>query len=122
MNEIKESKIKLLHTLIDEVNNIKKNNSNLELDLNLPSSKCNYEMENAKIFYTNLYILLKVYNKEIMVMKDKQGNFSIEEYYMFIESINLPDSIYELYIRMPEMLSKNKKLSYATDIPSFMGM
>ena len=122
MNEIKESKIKLLHTLIDEVNNIKKNNSNLELDLNLPVSKCNYEMENTKIFYTNLYILLKVYNKEIMVMKDKKGNFSIEEYYMFIESINLPDSIYELYIRMPEMLSKNKKLSYATDIPSFMGM
>lgn len=133
MKEINESKVKLLCNLINMVNQIKKSDNpvNLEMpiskdDLGIVISKDNnknaYEEENDKILKVNLYILIRIYKKEIKEIKDRIGCFGIEEYYEFIESLNLPDSIYELYIRMIPMHRYNKQLSYVTDVPSFMGM
>ncbi len=122
MNEIKERKIGLLCKLIDSINNLKKDNSNINLGLSLPDSKCNFESENLKIFCINLYILLKIFHKEVIEIKDNFGNFGIEEYYTFIEGLDLPDAIYKLYAKMPDMLNYNRHISYVTDIPGFMKM
>lgn len=116
----------MLCNLVDEVNSLRECNNDItnEFVFMFENNKgaSLFEEQNDRVFNINLYILRILFNDEIKKIKKESGKFGIEEYYTLIESLNLPETIYRLYMEMPESHNKNKILSYATDIPSFMGI
>jgi hypothetical protein len=113
-----------LYNVFDEAEELKKQeiiNVN-GIDFELQNTDGDFEKQNNKVFMINLYILIKLYNKEFNSIKEKYGEFKLDQYYELVENLDLPDSIHEMYISMPKMINNNKILSYATDIPSYMGM
>ena len=85
-------------------------------------SNDSFELQNDKVFNINLYVLIRLYKKEYKKIVKEKGKFTLDEYYDFIESIDLKDIMRELYMKMPSMIAENKILSYVTDMPSFMSM
>lgn len=124
MNETSLKKQKLLYELIDKVEDFKKNDDSIKIDFYPEFTECigDFEKQNEKVYKINFYIITRLFSEEYEKIKTERGKFTIDEYYDFIESLNLPDKIYELYIRMPQNIMNNKILSYITDIPSFMGI
>lgn len=116
----------MLCSLVDEVNSLKECNNDLinEFVFMFPrkNKSCLFEEQNDRVFNINLYILRRLFKEEIKKLEKTTGKFGIEEYYTLIESLELPETIYRLYMDMPTRHMENKILSYATDIPSFMGI
>ncbi len=126
MNKIDIKKQELLNSLIEEVEALKES-TNFSTDgfddIFLQKKKnSSFEDQNERVFNINMYILVRLYKTEIDQIKKEKGKFGIDEYYDLIENLQLPVSIYRLYAEMPKRIEQNKILSYATDIPSFMGM
>lgn len=126
MNKTDINRIKLLNNLFDEVKILKEstNFSTDGFDSIFPKKKddSSFENQNERVFNINMYILVRLFKSEIDQIREEKGKFGIEEYYDLIESLELPVSIYELYADMPSRIEQNRILSYATDIPSYMGM
>ena len=124
MNEITLKKYKLLLELADKVEEMKKSDEFIDIDFDLGINKNsgNFEKQNDKVFRINMYVITKLFKSEYEEIKKKNEKFTLDEYYDFIENLKLPDTIYELYMKMPNMIKDNKILSYITDIPSFMGI
>lgn len=124
MNETQAKKTKLFFELVEYVNELKENSDEIRRysrDMfERPNDK--FEIQNDRVFNINLYVLIRLYKKEYNKIKSENGEFTLKEYYDFIESIDMNDVIREAYIRMPKMLGENKILSYITDMPSFMSM
>lgn len=126
MNKDDIRRKKLLYGIIEEVEALKEstNFSTSGFDIIFTEKKkdSSFEDQNERVFNINMYILMRLFKEEIIQIKKEKGKFGINEYYDLIEKLDLPDSIYRLYIEMPDRIKQNKILSYATDIPSFMGM
>lgn len=116
----------ILYNIFDEVENLKRHEyvEKVNIDINFDDviDNSSFEKQNEKVFNINLYILMRLYKDKIDALRDENGEFGINEYYELLENLNLPDTIYDLYYNMPKIVEQNKILSYATDIPSFMGM
>ena len=116
----------IIELLFDEVENLKKQEtvSKVDIDINFEDviDNSSFEKQNEKVFNINLYILMKLFKNEIDELRDENGKFGLKEYYTLIENLNLPNTIYDLYYNMPKIIEENKILSYATDIPSFVGI
>lgn len=118
------NKIDMLNKLIDEVNELKVYN---DLENKLFSSEmglCNdkFEKHNMDVFKINIYILGKLFKNELNEFTKDKDKITLDDYYYFIESLELPLVLHELYMKMPCMLVNRKILSYVTDLPSFMGI
>lgn len=131
MNESQKKKGKLFFELLEYVSELKENSDEIrqysEEFFQKPivaryNQMDTFESQNDKVFNINLYILIRLYKKEYNKIVKEKGKFTLEEYYDFIESIDLKDIIRELYMKMPSMVAENKILSYVTDMPSFMSM
>lgn len=116
----------ILSSLIEEVEIMKEstNFSKNEFDIIFSDKRkdSSFENQNERVFNVNMYILMRLFKEEIKQIKNEKGKFGISEYYDLVEGLELPDSIYHLYMEMPDRVMQNKILSYATDIPSFMGI
>ena len=124
MNEAQIKKNKLFFELIEYVNELKENSDEIRrysMDM-FERANDQFERQNDKVFNINLYILIRLYKNEYNKIKKENSEFTLKEYYDFIESIDMNDDIREAYIRMPKMLAENKILSYITDTPNFMSM
>ena len=124
MNQKELEKRKLFFELIKYVSDLKENSDEIKEHSKEMFSRARdtFEKQNDKVFDINLFILIRLYKKEYNAIKKERGKFSLAEYYDFVESINLPDNIYEMYVKMPKMMSQNKIISYITDMPSFLNM
>ena len=124
MNKKELERRKLFFELIKYVSDLKENSDEIrEYSKEMFSyARDTFEMQNDKVFDINLFILIRLYKKEYNELKKERGKFSLNEYYDFVESIDLPDNIYEMYIKMPKMLSQDRIISYITDMPSFLNM
>ena len=131
MNESQIQKRKLFFELLDYVSELKENSDEIrqyskEFFQKPIVARYNqmdtFESQNDKVFNINLYILIRLYKKEYNKIVKEKSKFTLEEYYDFIESVDLKDIMRELYMKMPSMVAENKILSYVTDMPSFMSM
>ncbi|MBP3635181.1 MAG: hypothetical protein J6J17_01805 [Bacilli bacterium] len=122
MDETTIKKHKLLFELVNEVDNIKQTDEIIDIDFNLgfKESISDFERHNDKVFNINVYIITRLFKGEYEKIKEEKGKFTLEEYYEFIDGLDLPDIIQEYYIKMPQMVAQNKILSYVTDIPSYL--
>ncbi len=121
MGEVNIRKLNMLNEILDEMKNINTDEINIDY-FNLEEPIDDFDFQNIHVFKMNLYILMKLYKEEIDKIKMEKGKFELDEYYLLLESINLPVKLYQLYIKMPEFINNKRILSYTTDIPSFMGM
>lgn len=114
---------KLFFELLKRVEKLKENSTGVYKYSNDIFEKATdiFENQNDKVFDINMYILSQLYTEEFEEIQ-KNNKFSLNDYYDLIERLDLPDIMYEAYIKMPKMISKNKILSYVTDIPSFISM
>lgn len=126
MNKELLKRHEFLCSLVDEVNSLKECNNDITNEFVFMFTNKNdsslFEEQNDRVFNINLYILRRLFNKEIKDIEKETGKFGLDEYYTLIESLELPETIYRLYMEMPIRHQENKILSYATDIPSFMGI
>ena len=124
MNQMELERRKLFFELIKYVSDLKENSDEIrEYSKEMFTyARDTFEKQNNKVFDINLFILIRLYKKEYNALKQERGQFSLNEYYDFVESIDLPDNIYEMYMKMPKMLSQDKIISYITDMPSFLSM
>lgn len=124
MTENQIRRRKLFYELINYVDELKENADEIRTyssDM-FKESNDSFELQNDKVFNINLYVLIRLYKKEYNKIVKEKGKFTLDEYYDFIESIDLKDIMRELYMKMPSMIAENKILSYVTDMPSFMSM
>lgn len=122
---MEQEKLNKLYKLIDTVDELKKSEilaNDLDIRFEDRAKNCTFEEINERTFNINIYVLMKLYKDEIEEIKKEKGKFGLEEYYGLIESLELPDALDSLYMEMPKRFKMNKKISCATEIPSFMGL
>ena len=124
MNKKELERRKLFFELINYVSDLKENSDEIRAYSKemFTYARDTFEKQNDKVFDINLFILIRLYKKEYNALKQERNQFTLKEYYDFVEGINLPDKIYEMYIKMPKMLSRDKIIPYITDMPSFLSM
>ena len=126
MNEKKLKRIKVLYELLDYIDDLKENDDEINKftdDINLfMEPRDSFEEQNDKVFNINLYILIRLYKKEYNEFVKTRKIVTKDDYFDFIETLDLNDTIKEEYLKMPIIVGQNKILSYITDSPSFMGM
>lgn len=126
MDEKKLKRSKILYELFDYIDDLKVNDDEIKKftdDINLfIKPRDSFEEQNDKVFNINLYILIRLYKKEYNEFVKTRKIYNRDDYYDFVESLDLNDTIKEEYLKMPKIVGQNKILSYITDSPSFMGM
>ena len=126
MDKYRLKRIKVLYELLDYIDDLKENDDEInkftnDINLFMPP-RDSFEKQNDKVFNINLYILIKLYKKEYNNFIKERKKFNKEDYFDFVETLNIDDTIKEEYLKMPKIVGENKILSYITDSPSFMSM
>ena len=126
MNEKKLKRIKVLYELLEYIDDLRENDDEINKfteNINLfTEARDSFEEQNDKVFNINLYILIRLYKKEYNEFVKTRKILTRDDYYDFVESLDLNDTIKEEYLKMPKLVGQNKILSYITDSPSFMCM
>ena len=126
MDKYRLKRIKVLYELLDYIDDLKENDDEInkftnDINLFMPP-RDSFEKQNDKVFNINLYILIRLYKKEYNNFIKERKKFNKEDYFDFVETLNIDDTIKEEYLKMPKIVGENKILSYITDSPSFMSM